>query len=315
MFFQPKNQIKYAVLMIIPPYLKKGDTIAIVATAGKIALENVMPAVKMMERWGLNVILGENLFAVQNQFAGSDQQRLDDFQSALNNPQVKAIVSARGGYGTNRIIDDIDFDALVNQPKWIAGYSDVTVLHNHIQRNLNMATIHSTMPLSFPKDGEPNQATISLQKALFGIDYGFKVEQDALNRQGMAEGVLTGGNLSIIYSLMGTASQIDTAGKVLLIEDLNEYLYHLDRMMVSLQRCGVFHGLAGLIVGGFTGMKDNDVPFGKRAEEIILEAVKEFNFPVAFGFPVGHGECNEAIIFGKMARLEVKKEGSILNYI
>jgi muramoyltetrapeptide carboxypeptidase len=301
--------------MLIPPYLKKGDTVAIVATARKISREDVLPAKELLELWGLNVVLGNNLFAEYHQFAGTDTQRLDDFQKAINAPEVKAVLCARGGYGTNRIIDNIDFSQFTKQPKWIAGYSDVTVLHNHIQSALGIATIHSTMPINFPKDLLANEATETLRKALFGIDYQVHSNNHPLNRQGIAEGILTGGNLSIIYSLTGTSSQIVTKGKILILEDLDEYLYHVDRMMANLKRSGLLHGLKGLIVGGMTQMKDNATAFGKSAEEIILESVKEFDFPISFGFPVGHWEQNQALVFGQLARLEVNEKAGILNYL
>ncbi len=286
---------------IQPPFLKKGDKIGIVACARKVSKEEMDPAIEILKNWGLEVVLGKNLFQADNQFAGTDKERADDLQILLNDNSIKAIISARGGYGTVRIIDKIDFGAFVKHPKWIIGYSDITVLHSHLH-TMGYQTIHSTMPINFSKNAE---ATESLRKALFGEKVTYEIESDLFNKKGNAEGELIGGNLSILYSITGSVSDIHTDGKILFLEDLDEYLYHIDRMMMNLKRSGKLSRLAGLIVGGMSDMKDNAIPFGKSTEEIILDAVKEYNYPVCFHFPAGHIDRNLALPLGKKIKLEV----------
>jgi muramoyltetrapeptide carboxypeptidase len=306
--------LKRKISMKVPPYLKKGDTVGIVATARKVSPEEMMPAKKKLEEWGLKVVFGEDIFNAHHQLAGTDGQRLLDIQKMLDEPEVKAVLIARGGYGTVRIIDRIEFLSYAANPKWIAGFSDITVLHSHVQKNFGVQSIHSLMPINFPKDGSDNQATETLRKALFGEEIAYGCDAHPLNRQGAAKGVLTGGNLSILYSLTGTSSQIDTRGKILFLEDLDEYLYHLDRMMMNLKRSGMLSELAGLVVGGMTDMKDNVVPFGKSAQEIILDAVGGYDYPVCFGFPAGHIDDNRALVFGREAELKVDGAGASLFY-
>lgn len=297
--------------MIQPSYLKKGDKIAIIATARKVSKEEIEPAVTFFESYGLHVLLGENLFESDNQFAGTDDQRANDLQWALNDKSIKAIIIARGGYGAVRLIDYIDFSEFKKYPKWLVGYSDVTVLHNTIH-NCEIATIHATMPLNFNKNEE---ATKSMVEALFGNLKSIKIESSLSNKSGTAKATLIGGNLSLIYSLAGTNLDINTSNKILFIEDLDEYYYHLDRMMMQLKLSGKLKNLAGLIVGGMTDMKDNTIPFGKNAEEIILDAVKEYNYPVCFNFPAGHIDRNLALYFGKEIKLNVNTEGVSLKYL
>lgn len=294
--------------MITPKYINKGDKIAIVATARKISEKKIQPAVKKFHEWGLEVVLGKHLFEEYNQFAGTDEQRTYDLQQMLDDETVKAIIIARGGYGTVRIIDKLNFSNFIKKPKWIAGYSDVTVLHSHIHSNFGIETLHSTMPLNFPEKGINNQALNTLKKALFGEDLIYTIKASSLNRNGIAEGIFIGGNLSILYSLSGSKSDIHTKGKILFIEDLDEYLYHIDRMMVNLKRSGKLENLAGLIVGSMSEMNDNTIPFGKTANEIIAETVKEFDYPVCFNFPAGHIKNNSALIFGRNAKLQVYDE-------
>lgn len=297
--------------MIQPSYLKKGDTIAIIATARKVSKEEIQPAVTFFESYGLSVLLGENLFEDDNQYAGSDLQRTKDLQWALNEKNIKAVIIARGGYGSVRLIEHIDFKEFKKHPKWLVGYSDVTVLHNAIH-NQNIATLHATMPLNFNKNAE---ATKSLVDALFGNLNEIKTESNSLNKLGTTEGILTGGNLSLIYSLAATSFDIDTTDKILFIEDLDEQLYHIDRMMMQLKLSGKLKNLKGLIVGGMTDMKDNAIPFGKDVEEIILDAVNEYNYPVCFNFPAGHIDRNLALYFGKEIELHVSTEGVSLKYL
>jgi muramoyltetrapeptide carboxypeptidase len=285
--------------------LQKNDKIAIISTARKITYEEIKPALETLESWGLIPVLGDNLFCEENQYSGSDEQRAADLQTALDNKEIKAIICARGGYGTVRIIDKIDFSGFIQNPKWIIGYSDITVLHSHIQNNFGIETIHGSMLLNFTKNSE--EALNSLRKAIFEGSFSHKTEKHELNRNGKAEGILVGGNLSLLYALNNTVSDIDTEGKILFIEDLDEYLYHIDRMILTLKRSGKLSNLAGLVVGGMTEMKDNNIPFGKQAEAIIAGAVAEYNYPVCFGFPAGHIDDNRALIFGQKVKLEVEK--------
>lgn len=297
--------------MIIPAYLKPGDSVAIIATARKISQEEIQPAVALLESYGLSVLLGPNLFAVEHQFAGSDEQRTHDLQWALNHKEVKAIIIARGGYGTVRLINHLDFTGFINHPKWLVGYSDVTVLHNAIHK-LGVASLHATMPINFNKN---EVATNSLMDALFGKHKMVYATHHPLNRSGKAKAPIVGGNLSLLYSLCGTKYDIDTKEKILFIEDLDEYLYHIDRMMMQLKLSGKLEYLEGLIVGGMTDMKDNAIPFGRTAEEIIFDAVKEYDFPVCFNYPAGHIDRNMALFFGEEGFLSVKPEEVHVNFI
>jgi muramoyltetrapeptide carboxypeptidase len=300
--------------MKTPPYLRPGDKIAIVATARKISEAELWPAVKKFNEWGFEVVLGKNIYAVENQYAGSDELRLADFQQMLDNPSVKAIISARGGYGTLRIIDEINFSSFLKNPKWIVGYSDITVLHSHIHQNFGIETLHATMPLNFPIDGTDNEALLTLKMALTGGTLNYFIKHDPLSKHGEATGILVGGNLSLLYALTSTPSDIDTFGKILFIEDLDEYLYHIDRMMLQLRRSGKLKNLAGLIVGGMTEMRDNTVPFGKTAYEIVSDAVKEYNYPVCMEFPAGHTEDNMALILGRKIRMKVTSQETIIDF-
>ncbi|HEX8517460.1 MAG TPA: LD-carboxypeptidase [Bacteroidia bacterium] len=293
--------------MTTPPYLEKGDKIGIVACARKISAEELKPAVEILHTWGLDVVLGKNLFNSDRQFSGTDSERAEDLQAMMDDESIKAVISARGGYGTVRIIDRIDFEKFRARPKWVVGYSDITVLHSHLH-NFGVETLHATMPINFAKNAE---ATGTLRKALFGERFNYEVESHPLNRKGNAEGEIVGGNLSLLYALTGSASDIDTKGKILFIEDLDEYLYHIDRMMVGLKRSGKLEGLAGLIVGGMSDMKDNLVPFGKTAEEIVIDAVKEFDYPVCFNFPAGHIDRNLAVVMGRRVRQDVGEKSVI----
>lgn len=296
--------------MIIPPYLKKGDEVILIATARKISTDELHPAITILKSYGLNVILGKHIFDIDNQFAGTDLERKADLQWALDHKTAKAIIIARGGYGSVRLIEKIDFTELKNYPKWLVGYSDVTVLHNAIH-NYGIATLHATMPLNFTKNEE---ATKSLFDALFGNLLETKVDESFSNKNGNASAEIVGGNLSLIYSLSGTPFDINTDGKILFIEDLDEYLYHVDRMMMQLKLSGKLKNLAGLIVGGMSDMKDNMIPFGKTAEEIIYDTVMEYKYPVCFNFPAGHVDRNLALYFGKKANLMIDSDNATVTY-
>ena len=287
--------------MITPRYLEKGDKIAIIAPAGKIKREVINSAVKTLEGWGLKTVLGENIFNDHFQYAATDKERLQDFQRALDDKEVKAILCARGGYGLIRIIDKLDFSRFQKNPKWIIGFSDVTVLHSHIHANFGIETIHATMAAGFMD----SHSSESLRNALFGESLSCNIDTHILSRTGNAKGVLVGGNLAILCSLIGSGSDIDTSGKILFIEDIGEYLFRLDRMMWQLKRAGKLENITGLIVGGMTDIKDNDDPFGKTAYKVIAEAVEEYNYPVCFGFPAGHQTDNRVIIFGSMTNLSI----------
>jgi len=287
--------------MISPTQLKKGDKIGVTAPARKISCEEISLAVDLLKSWGLDVVFSKNLFREENQFSGSDEERTEDLQTMLDDNSLKAIISARGGYGTLRIIDKIDFTNFKKNPKWIIGFSDITVLHSHIH-NFGIETLHAPMLINFFQGAE---ATESIRKFLFGENITYQINSHKLNRTGNSEGELVGGNLSLLYALMGSKSDIDTKDKILFLEDLDEYLYHVDRMMLNLKRAGKLSNLAGLIVGGMTEMKDNTIPFGKNAEEIISDAVKEFSYPVCFNFSAGHIEKNLALPLGRRAKLSV----------
>jgi len=293
-----------------PPYLKKGDLIEIVSTARKISISEVKPARAILESWGFKVQYGKNLFEANNQFAGTDEQRLQDFQNALENKKVKAILCARGGYGTVRIIDHIDWSAFSFQPKWVIGFSDVTVLHLHLNK-LGFQSIHATMPILFEQEGN-EKALLTLKDSLKGEINPIEFEHHPYNVLGQVQGEIIGGNLSIINQLVGTNSFPDLTRKILFIEDLDEYLYHIDRMMYQLKKAGVFDQISGLVVGHMSDMNDNTVPFGKNALEIIQEHILEYDFPVAFNCPVGHEADNRAILCGRIITLSVKEDYSIL---
>jgi len=294
-----------------PDYLHPGDLVAIAAPARKVAPEELVPAVRLFESWGLRVLLPDGLFDTDHQFAGSDDTRASLFQQLLDNPEVRAIVCARGGYGSVRIIDKLDFSRFLQNPKWIVGYSDVTVFHSHIYQHFGIETLHAVMPINVPPDANKKTypATETLRKALFGEPMAYRCPSHPLNRPGRAQGTLVGGNLSMLYSLCGSPSAISTDGKILFIEDLDEYLYHIDRMMMNLKRNGLFDHLAGLVVGQFSDMHDNAVPFGRTAEEIVLDCVREYSFPVCFNFPAGHnGSDNHALFLGRQADLQIGSE-------
>ncbi len=293
-----------------PPYLKKGDTIALVSTARKVNTKELEDAMELLDQWGLKVVLGKTIGASHHQFAGDDNLRANDFQHFLDDPKCKAIWCVRGGYGTIRIIDKINFSTFISHPTWIIGYSDVTVLHSHIHV-LGIETIHAQMPVEIATKTETTKT--SIKQVLFGEIYSIHIASNPHNKQGSASGQLTGGNLSILYSLCGSPSAINTSRKILFIEDLDEYLYHIDRMLQNLKRNGLFNNLSALIVGGMTQLHDNTIPFGKTVEDIVLELCKEYDFPIVFNFPAGHVSDNRALVLGRQVTLNVsKKEVSLL---
>ncbi|HKJ06307.1 MAG TPA: LD-carboxypeptidase [Flavobacteriaceae bacterium] len=297
--------------MIQPPFLKKNDTVAIVATARKITLDEIKPAIHLLKQWGLNVKVGNTIGLSEHQFAGSDEARRKDFQKMLDDDNVKAIWCARGGYGTVRIIDSINFEKFIENPKWIIGYSDVTVLHSHLH-NLDVQSLHATMPINVAEN--TSEALISLKNVLFGKTLAYTIQSSKKNKIGTAQGHLVGGNLSMLYSLIGSKTCISTKDKILFIEDLDEYLYHIDRMLINLKRNGYFENITGLIVGGMTDMNDNAIPFGKTAEEIILDVLADYKFPIAFSFPAGHLKDNRALVLGSEVKIKVKEDKTNLSF-
>jgi len=298
--------------MTTPPVLKYGDKVGLVATARKISLKELDDGIALLKNWGLVPVVGKTIGLEDNQYAGTDAERTSDFQTMLDDPEIKAIWCTRGGYGTVRIIDQLDFYKFVKSPKWIVGYSDVTVLHSHLHK-IGFKTIHATMAVSL-KSNTPF-AIASLKQSLFGEKPNFDyTTTNSLNRIGSAKGKLVGGNLSILYSLCGSSSGLDTEGCILFIEDLDEYLYHIDRMIMNLKRNKMLDYCAGLVVGGMTKMHDNRIPFGKTAQEIVLDAVQECDFPVAFDFPAGHVDNNTALVLGSEVTLEVTKDKATLTY-
>jgi muramoyltetrapeptide carboxypeptidase len=292
--------------MITPPYLQKGDTIAIVATARKNIDDNLKTAIQWLKRWGLEVKIGSTIGLDLNQLAGTDEQRAADFQEQMDNPNIKAIWCVRGGYGTVRMLDLLDFTKFKQNPKWIVGFSDVTVLHNHLN-TMGFKSIHGIMPIS-TKATEAAKET--LRVALFGERLEYDVLPHSRNRFGKASGELVGGNLSILYSLLGSPSAINCDDKILFIEDLDEYLYHIDRMMMNLRRNGCLESIKGIIVGSMTKMKDNDIPWGKDAYQIIEDVTKKYNIPIIYDFPAGHIQDNRALIMGSKISMDVNKDCS-----
>lgn len=295
----------------IPPYLKKGDTVGILATARKVELESLQPAIALLESWGLKVVIGKTVGKEENQLAGADWQRATDLQEMMDNPNIKAIWTAKGGYGTVRVVDRLNFAKFKQNPKWLIGFSDVTVLHSHIN-NMDIATLHAIACVSV-KNATPD-AKESLRKALFGEKLEYSIPAHEFNKTGKATGELIGGNLSVLYSIMGSESEADYKGKIIFIEDLDEYLYHIDRMMMNLKRNDYFKNVKGIVIGGMTKMRDNEIPWGHTALEIIQDITKEYKIPICFNFPAGHIQDNRALVFGKQITLDVNAQGTKISF-
>lgn len=292
----------------IPPYLKKGDTIGLVCPAGYMPVEKVQTCLDVLQEWGYGVKIGKTVGGGSaTYFSGTDEERLADFQQMLDDDAIKVVLCARGGYGTGRIIDKIDFTKFRKQPKWIVGYSDVTVLHSHIYSHFYISTLHAPMAGAFNDDGFKNEFVRSLKNALEGKKLKYKCDVHEFNRKGEAVGELVGGNLALLAHLVGTDSDIKTRGKILFLEDVGEQLYNIDRMLHQLKRSGKLARLAGLIFGGFTESKDTDRPFGQSVHEILHEIVKEYDFPVCYDFPVSHTDRNYALKIGVGYKLKVGK--------
>jgi muramoyltetrapeptide carboxypeptidase len=293
----------------IPPYLKKGDTIGITCPAGYMAKEKAETCINTLQSWGYEIMVGKTLGSNSNNyFSGTDEERLDELQAMLNNDSIKAILCGRGGYGVGRIIDEIDFTKFKRKPKWIIGFSDITVLHCHLNSKLKIASLHAPMAAAFNNDEFKNEYVQSLQKALTGKKANYKSDPHPLNKPGIVTGELVGGNLALLTNLIGTASDINTKNKILFIEDIGEYIYSIDRMFYQLKRSGKLKSLAGLIIGGFADMKDTERPFGKTVYEAINDVAKKYKFPVCFNFPVSHAKENYALKVGITYQLTISKK-------
>ena len=305
---QPIHQSKNISNMdtITPKPLQKGAKVAIIAPARKFSFHSIEPAIDSLQKWGYEVVLGKNLLKESHQFSGTDKERIEDFQWALDDDSIDAILCARGGYGSVRLIDSLDFTKFKQRPKWIVGYSDITVFHEHINQNFDIATMHAIMPVTF--DDATPKAIETFRAAIEGRPYSIELKNENNLKEQVIKGEIVGGNLSIIYSLLGSESSIKTDEKILFIEDLDEYLYHIDRMMMNLKRNGLLKNLKALIVGGMTDMHDNQVPFGKNASQIIHDVCGEYSFPIIENFPAGHIKDNQAIIFNKEVEIQIDTE-------
>lgn len=300
--------------MILPPYLKKGDLIGITCPAGYMAAEKAITCIRTLQRWGFEVMVGKTLGSQsKNYFSGTDEQRRDELQAMLDDKNINAILCGRGGYGMGRIIEQLDFTAFRKNPKWIIGFSDITVLHAHLQMKCNIASLHAPMAAAFNDNGYKNKYVKSLHDALLGKKANYNCKPHSFNKQGTVSGILIGGNLSLLAHLSGTSSAIDTKGKILFIEDIGEYVYTIDRMLYQLKRCGKLTNLAALIVGRFTDMKDTERPFGKKVYEVIKEIIAAYNYPVCYNFPVSHGKENYALKIGGHYEVKVGKNNVTLS--
>ncbi|RYG18938.1 MAG: LD-carboxypeptidase [Chitinophagaceae bacterium] len=297
---------------IAPPYLKKGDKIAIVCPAKKLP-KPIDAAIEILKSWGLQVVIGDTVSADYHQFAGNDSLRTADLQTFLNDSEIKAIIAGRGGYGTIRIIDELDFSAFEAEPKWLVGFSDITVLLSHTFAKLQTQSIHAQMPYTF-EESTP-EALESLRKILFGEKIQYRYESTFINKKGTAEGILVGGNLTLLIAVEGSVSEMDFTDKILFIEDVGEHEYAIDRMMRILKRKGKLNKLKGLIVGAFNELGEENIPFGQSPEEVIYELVKEYDYPVCFNFPTGHIEDNRAMVLGAKVSLQINKHEVEFNYL
>ncbi|MFT4781723.1 MAG: muramoyltetrapeptide carboxypeptidase [Psychroserpens sp.] len=312
---KPVQQKKAA--LIQPPYLKAGDTVAIVAPSGilKNRTDEVNQAVALLKSWGLHAVVGKNVFSKDNHFAGTDEERCEDFQNVLDDPKISAIWCARGGYGTVRILNKLDYTKFKENPKWLIGYSDITALHNQFH-NEGFQSIHALMCVSLPEDiSEIKETIASFKSTIFGKPVDYILTGSNYNRAGEATGPLVGGNLTILHTMLGSNESLATNGKILFIEDIGEYKYHIDRMLQSLKRAGYFDNCAGVLVGDMSRMRKNTTPWGTSVEQLILDALSDYDFPIAFGMPAGHEKDNRAMVLGKTIKLEVQKDKSTVLFL
>jgi len=300
--------------LIQPNYLKAGDTVAIVAPSGilKNKTDEVDQAIALLKSWNLNVIVGDHVFKQDNHFAGTDEERCEDFQNAMDNPKISAIWCARGGYGTVRILDKLDYTKFKLKPKWIIGYSDITALHNQVH-NQGFESLHAIMCVSLTKDLDDIKESLSTFKsAIFGDSISYTLEGSAYNRTGTSFGQLVGGNLTMLHTMLGSNTSIDTSEKILFIEEIGEYKYHIDRMLQSLKRAGYFKNCKGVIVGDMTKMRKNTTLWGKPFEQLVIDALSDYDFPIAFNMHAGHEKDNRALILGRRVELVVEKDASTI---
>ncbi|WP_394345712.1 S66 peptidase family protein [Cognatitamlana onchidii] len=299
-----------------PVYLKAGDTVAIIAPSGILRhrTREIEQAKTLLKSWGLHPILGKHVFSQNNHFAGTDDDRCEDFQKALDNPKVKAIWCARGGYGSVRILDHIDWTTFKENPKWVIGYSDITAIHNQIH-NEGIESLHALMCVSLTQDlSEIESSLSSFKNTIFGKPLSYTLSGSTYNRTGIASGQLVGGNLTMLHTMLGSDSSINTNGKILFIEEIGEYKYHIDRMLQSLKRAGYFKDCQGVIVGDMSKLRKNTTLWGSSIEQLILDALSEYNFPIAFNMPAGHEKENNALILGRTIDLEVGKKETIIKF-
>lgn len=301
--------------MIIPPFLKPGDTVGITCPAGYVSYERVSYAITVLEKWGFNVKAGKTVGSEHFYFSGNDEARLHDLQSMLDDTDIHAVLMGRGGYGMSRIIDAVDFRKFTYSPKWLCGFSDITVLHNHIHAQYGIATLHSPMCGAFTRESEDSDYIRQFHKMLMDEKTGIHFPASGYNRNGATEAILTGGNLAMLAHLTGSVSEADTDGKILFIEDIGEHYYNVDRMLLNLKRAGKLDKLEALLVGSFTDMQDTERPFGQTVEEIVWDKVKEYDYPVAFNFPCGHQEVNYTLMLGGRYELKINSSGSELSLL
>lgn len=302
-------------MAIIPPYLSPGDTIGIMCPSGYMPAEKSSTCIHILKEWGYRVKEGNTIKSQYHYFSGTDEERLSDLQQMLDDNEVKAILFARGGYGITRIVDKINFKKFAKRPKWIVGYSDITLLHSHIFKQYKISTLHAPMAAAFNDGGYENPYILSLKNALAGEKTNIHLPYHPLNKKGQAVGKLIGGNLSLLAHITGTKSQVKMKGKILFLEDIGEYIYHIDRMMYQLKRSGQLEELSGLIIGGFTDMKDTIIPFGKDVYQTISDLVKDYSYPVCFNFPVGHQTENFALKMGVEHHLFVEENHVLLHEV
>jgi len=298
--------------LIQPPYLKAGDTVAIVAPSGilKNRKKEVQKAIDLLKSWNLHAVLGDHVFSKDNHFAGTDAERCEDFQKAMDDPTISGIWCARGGYGTVRILDKLDYTKFKKHPKWLIGYSDITALHNQFH-NEGFESVHALMCTSLTDDlNDISESVETFRKAVFGEPLRYTLEGSQYNRTGEVSAPLVGGNLTMLHTMLGSKTSIDTSGKILFIEEIGEYKYHIDRMLQSLKRAGCFDKCAGVLVGDMSKMRKNTTLWGSSVEQLILDALSEYDFPIAFNMPAGHEDDNRAMILGKIINMTVSKDNS-----